>query len=893
MTLFILDAHGLLYQLFHALPPMSSPQGEPVGAVFGFAKDLFAIIEKHRPGVLLCAFDMPEKTFRSEIYTEYKANRSTMPEDLQPQIECAKEILRAFNIPILGVSGYEADDILATVAKQVDKRGEQCVIVTADKDCRQCITDNVSLFNLRKQVFYGAEELQNDWGITPKQVVDFQAIVGDATDNVPGVKGIGQKGAMELLQQFSTLEGVYENLAQIKGKKREYLAEHKEEAMISRKLVQLKTDVPIEADWTAYQGFDREKLKTVFQRFGFKSLQHHLAPLLAANGTANETPPQAATLTPTYHLVDDIEKFTAFFSQLKQQTVFSFDTETVPMDSRFEATMPRYTHIAGMSFAWNENEAYYLPFRGPLGAQVLDLKTALETLRPVFENTGIKKVGQNIKYDIIVLHNAGIRMRNIAFDTMLADYLLRPEQLHNLDDMAEHYLGYKTIKIEELIGTGKKQKRMDEVQTDVMCAYAGEDALVAWRLYRELQRRLSETGLQKLYEDIELPLAEILADMEFAGISIDPLELKSLSKQFALKLETLETEINALAGHSFNIASPKQLATVLFDELALPVVRKTKTGQSTDADVLEELALLHPMPGKIMEYRQLTKLKGTYIDALPAQIHPQTGRIHCSFNQAATATGRLSSSNPNLQNIPVRTTEGKAIRHAFKPGAGFDYLLSCDYSQIELRVLAHFCGDENLCEAFRNGEDIHNRVAAEVFNVAPDAVDASMRRTAKAVNFGVIYGQTAFGLSKQLGIDRKEAQNFISGYFERYAGIKEYLNSILDGCIEKGYVETLFGRRRYFHSGTIRNVRNADLNQAERMAVNTVIQGTAADLMKLAMVKLAHCGQLLLQIHDELVFEVKKGSAEELKEHVVQTMLLGQPLNVPLAVDAELTECWE
>ncbi|MDR3233524.1 MAG: DNA polymerase I [Planctomycetaceae bacterium] len=910
MTVFILDAHGLLYQLFHALGQMTSPQGEPVNAVFGFTKDLFTVIKTHQPDILLCAFDLPVKTFRSEIYTGYKANRSLMPEELRPQIESAKEVLQAFNIPILAVPGFEADDILATVAAESTGRSNDCVIVTSDKDCRQLINRHVSLYHLRKQIFYRQEELLSDWGITPQQVIDFQSLVGDVSDNVPGVPKIGMKTAAELLQQFGSLEGIYENIHKITGKKRECLAESRDSALLSRQLVTLRTDVPLTVDWSPYQGFDTEKLRALFQRFGFYSLMKILnegtEPETADNQFADKkvTGSKPAAAFFEYRLIDTAEKWETFYNQLLKQTLFSFDTETVPIDNRFEATMPRYTAIAGMSFAWNETEAYYLAFRGPLGSSVLDLPAALKKLRPVFENPNIRKVGQNIKYDMVVLRNEGIRMQGVAFDTMLADYLLRPEMPHNLDDMAEHYLQHKTIKIEELIGSGKNQKRMDEVQTDIVAEYAGEDAFVTWKLYLILKKQLERAGSAAgLYDQIEMPLVSLLAEMEYAGIRIDSDILKKLSIRFIDKEEELRKQIYALAGHKFNIASPKQTAAVLFDEIGLPVIKKTKTGPSTDSEVLEELSLVHPLADKMLEYRQLAKLKGTYIDALPKLIHPATGRIHCSFNQTATATGRLSSSNPNLQNIPVRTLESKEIRSAFVPGKGFDYLLSCDYSQIELRVLAHFSGDENLCAAFRTGEDVHARVAAEVFNVAPDEVNETMRRRAKAVNFGVIYGQTAFGLSKQLGIERKEAQMFIDSYFERYSRIRQYLDSVLDGCAASGYVETLFGHRRYFRSGTVRSERKAELNQAERMAINTVIQGTAADLMKQAMVRLATIQStavrletppynLLLQIHDELVFEVTKDDAEALKHIVVKTMLLDQPLQVPLVVDSELSERW-
>lgn len=928
-TVYILDAYCILYQLFHALPPMNSPQGEPVAAVYGFTRDLFSLLEKHQPDYFFCAFDMPEPTFRAAIYDQYKANRTAMPDDLRPQIDFTRDILDAMGILPLGISGFEADDILATIAGMVAEQGGRCVLVTSDKDCRQLINAQVSLFNLRKQSFYRTKELFDDWGIRPEQVVDFQSLVGDATDNIPGVPLIGPKIAAELLNKFGTLENVFEHVSEIAGKKRqENIKNNKEIALMCRQLVRLRNDVPVKIDWTVneYKGIDYEKLRELFYRFGFKSLlakidqtdrvgndgnigvksvttsniQSAVEPTLfdqKQKTAAENLSPKL--VNPTYHLVDTPEKFEDFFKQLKMQPVFSFDTETAPIEPCFDATSPRYTIIVGMSFAWNNNEAWYLPFCGPLGAATLNLKEILETLRPILENPAIGKIGQNLKYDIVVLRNAGVQLIGLVFDTIIADYLLRNEMNHNLDDMAEYYLKHKTIQIKELIGSGKKQRQMNEVQTDIAADYAGEDALIVWLLYPLLKHRLeAQPEMSKLFYEIEIPLVAVLAEMEFIGVTVDTEMLKELSNRFTQKQNKIETEIYELAGHEFNIASPKQLATVLFDELGLKSVRKTKTGQSTDIEVLEELSSKHPLPAKVAEHRQLAKLKGTYIDALPALIHPVTGRIHSSFNQVVTSTGRLSSSHPNLQNIPVRTAEGKEIRRTFKPGQGFDLLLSCDYSQIELRILAHFSGDERLCESFRNNEDIHTRVAGEVFGVAVEDVDSDRRRIAKTVNFGVIYGQSAFGLAKQLGISQKEAQKFIDGYFDKYSSIRIYLDTILDDCLAHGYVTTLFGHRRYFRDG-IRSLRKGGLNRSEREAVNTVIQGTAADLIKQAMVRLYDQlpreleTNLLLQIHDELVFEVTKKDAEKLKQIVVETMMLGQPLRVPLVVDAELGKHWK
>ncbi|MGL4593910.1 MAG: DNA polymerase I [Thermoguttaceae bacterium] len=960
-TIYVLDGHGLLYQLFHALGDMKSPSGEPVGALFGLARDLFTLLETKKPDYLFCAFDRHEPTFRTKLYPQYKVNRSEMPEDLKPQIALASELLEAMGGISISFAGFEADDILATISCQTTQLGGECVLVTSDKDCRQLISPAVSIYQLRKQSFYRAAELKSDWGILPDQVVDFQALVGDTSDNIPGVSQIGPKTATELLSRFQTLTGIYENLDEAaKGKKRESLEAGRESAFLSKQLAELKNDVPISIDWetSMYKGFNIEKLRKLFVRFGFRSLMQKISSpddfawnsrsnltnsssdstnLFVSDSETkiatdisrntsntlsfphkstskglfdNETTPIPDSIKQgehncvqknevTYHLVDSLEKFDDFFAKLRGVSLFAFDTETSAIAPQFEATAPRYVVPVGFSFAWNDQEAWYLPFLGPLGAETIPKQQTLEKLKPIFENDSIRKIGQNIKFDAIVLENEGITMRGSLFDTMIADYILQPESWHNLDELALRYLNHETIKISDLIGSGKKQKRMSDVQTEDVAKYAGEDALVVWRLYSILKRKIeSDAVLNDLFCKIEMPLVDLLREMEVTGMSVDVEILHRLSKQFGDALMKLESEIHELAGHSFNIASPKQLSVVLFDELGLKKGKKTSTGQSTDIEVLEELSELHPLPKKVIEYRQLSKLKGTYIDALPELIHPKTGRIHSSFNQVATATGRLSSSNPNLQNIPVRSEHGQAIRSAFKPGKGFDLLLSCDYSQIELRVLAHFSCDHRLCESFQNNEDIHTRVASEVFGVIAEDVTSEMRRVAKAVNFGVIYGQSSFGLAKQLGISQEEARQFIEEYFQKYSSIQNYLDSILEECRRTGYVSTLFGHRRFFAEGTIRDTRKGNLNQSERMAINTVIQGSAADLMKQAMIRLRKTippnlrANLLLQIHDELVFEVTQEDAELLKQIVVDTMLLDQPLHVPLVVDSDLADCW-
>lgn len=936
-TVYVLDAHGILYQVFHALPPMSSPSGEPVGALYGFARDLLYILKEHKPDYIICAFDMKGPTFRHEMYEKYKENRSETPLDLRPQIDSARELLEAFGIPHLGLPGYEADDILATVAKLCTNEGGKCVIVTSDKDARQLISDSVSLFNLRKQSYYRAAELFSDWGIRPDQVVDFQAIVGDSSDNVPGIPGLGPKFAQQLLEKYETLENVLDHANEVSGEKRKKsLLEGREIALLSRELVRLKDDLPIEPDWETflYRGVDPEKLRNLFNRFGFRSILKTIDGLKSATeskksqktlfddseddfenmplfkGQNKKTPSNQPPEGVDFRTVDTQKKFETFFERISAQKSFSFDLETVSIDpQKFSATQPRYTRIVGMSFCFSEKEAWYLPFRGPEGSLLLDEKTTLEKLRPIFENENIGKIGQNLKFDMVVLRCSGVRLRGLEFDTLIADYLLHAGFRHKINDISLRYLDYAMLDITELIGTGKKQKGMDEVPIEQMQQYACDDVWVPWRLRPILETKLKQknneenSGLWKLYSELEIPLVEILAELEYNGIAIDTEILAQMSEKFEKIIKNLETEIYEIAGEKFNISSPKQLQRILFEKFELPVVRKTKTGASTDVDVLEELAPKHPLPRKIVEFRQAMKLKGTYVDALPQMVHPDTGRIHASFNQLVTSTGRLSSSDPNLQNIPVRNEEGRAIRGAFVPGKGFDLLLACDYSQIELRVLAHCSGDEQLCKAFEADEDIHARVASDVFNIAPGKVTSEMRRKAKAVNFGIVYGQSPFGLAKSLGIEKDEAAEFIDAYFKKYPKIPIFLEDVLEQAYREEGVRTIFGRFREIKG--VRDFRKPgkdgtiQLNMPERTAINTVVQGSAADLMKKAMIetyKKLHetkiKANLLLQIHDELVLEVREEDAESLKTLVSEAMSLNQPLRVPLKIDSSFGKNW-
>ncbi|TWT76001.1 DNA polymerase I [Posidoniimonas polymericola] len=899
-TVYVIDAHSLIFQVFHAIPEMTSPRGEPVNAVFGFTRDLLYLLHEKRPTALICAFDPPGDTFRHALYEAYKGDRGSMPDELRSQIPKIHEVVTALGIPVLSVPSFEADDVLATLARQCDEAGARCLLVTGDKDCRQLITRHVSVYNIRKDQVYDATALFGDWAIRPDQVVDFQALVGDKIDNVPGVPLIGPKTASTLLTELGTLEQILAQPEQARGKKtQENLRNHRDQAMLSRDLVRLDNNVPIEVDWPASRvgGRDQERLAELFADFGFRSLADRAAEL---DGDSAE--PQEE-LSGDYQIVDSLAALEGLIPELREAEWLSIDTETTAIN-------PRAAKLVGISLATAPGQAYYLPVRGPAGDTVLDEQAALDLLRPVLEDPEVPKLGQNLKYDAIVLRGAGVNLAGIRFDTMVASYLLDAgERTHNLDHLAKRYLGHTNVKIEELIGKGKNQKRMDEVPVAKVGHYAAEDADVPLRLQPILEERLDHAELVTLNDDVEAPLIEVLAEMEWNGVRVDRDRLGELSTRFADRLQELAEEIEEIAGHPFNIASPKQLAEVLFQEQRLPVLKKTKTGPSTDASVLEQLAEMHPLPRLIVEHRQYAKLKGTYVDALPELINEETGRVHCSFNQVVAATGRLSCSDPNLQNIPIRTAEGKEIRSAFTAGEPGWKLLTADYSQIELRVLAHFTEDETLCRAFREEQDIHTLVASQVNDVPLEEVTSEMRRGAKAVNFGIIYGQSAFGLAKSLGIPKDEAARFIDEYFARYPGVGEFMHQTLDACREQGYVETLLGRRR-----AIAGVRKIEppkdrlfddrpaplqLNLPERTAVNTVIQGTAADLIKLAMLAVFRRmreeklqSKLILQIHDELVFDAPESELEQLSQLVQQEMEGVMSLLVPLRVDIGSGDNW-
>ena len=890
-SVWVVDAHSLIHQVFHAVPEMTTRDGRPVNAVFGFTRDLFYLLTEKKPDYLFCAVDVPGKTFRNDLYPDYKAHRPPLDEDLAAQLAPIEEVVRALGIPVLGCEGFEADDVMATVANWTEQRGGQCFLVTSDKDCRQLISDRVWLYNIRKNQLLDRDALEKEWGIAPEQVVDFQALVGDSSDNVPGVPLIGPKNARELLAEYRTLDNLLDHAAEVSGaKRRENLLAFRDQAMLSRRLVELRRDVPVAVDWESARRrrIDRDRLRALFEQFSFRSLLEKIDQIDAPRAEPASVPSAAIEVT----VVDSLDALAALAAELARQRSISIDTETTGLQ-------PRSAELVGLSFSADGRRAWYVPVRAPEGEPRLEATAVLDALRGVLENPAIEKIGQNLKYDWVVLRSAGVSLSGVAFDTMVASYLLEAgERNHNLGELARRYLGHTTIKISELIGSGSRQKRMDEVPVARVAEYSGEDAVLPVRLQPILAGKLREAGVERLFAELEMPLVGVLAEMEYTGIKVDVDALTALGRRYGERMAAIEEEIHRLAGRPFNIASNKQLQELLFAELKLPAPKQTaKTGPSTDAEVLEQLARRHPLPARLLEYRQYAKLKSTYVDALPRMVCPATGRIHASFHQTVAATGRLSSSDPNLQNIPVRTPEGREIRAAFIPGEDGWVLLSADYSQIELRILAHYSGDERLCEAFARDEDIHARVASQVTGVPLEQVTPEMRRAAKAVNFGVIYGQSAFGLSKALGISKAEAARFIDDYFARYPRIEAFLRQVLDQCRKTGYATTILGRRR-----AIRGIRPGAARQRnlpERTAVNTVIQGSAADLIKRAMIAVAarlrrekSRARMLLQIHDELVFEVPEGEAARLASWVAEEMAGVARLAVPLKVDVKAGPNW-
>ncbi len=901
-ALFLLDGMAMIYRSFFALQRagMTSREGMPTGAIYGFASALFKIFETYKPHYLAAVFDSKEKTFRHDIYPAYKANRQTPPEDLIIQLDAVFELLEALDIPLVKASGYEADDLIGTAARKFEETC-QVYIVTPDKDLAQLVHDGVKILrpgkNQNELELLGQKEIIEQFGVVPELFIQFLTLTGDTSDNIPGAKGIGPKTASSLLGKYGSLKNIYTHLDEISPKNRQSLEEFQPKLDLITKLVTIRTDLQIDVTLKELECGepDRTKLLPLLQKFGLKTIISRL-PVVFNDYAQPTYPPEnkepalrSPQIGADYALVDTSEKLNDLLRSLKNAKRIAVDTETTSLDT-FEA------ELAGMSFSIEAGKARFILFNN--GA--LQRENTLEILRPILENPSILKTGQNLKYDILVLKKYGIELSPVGFDTMLASYVLNPEEQHNLDDMAARHLGYRTTTFDDLIGTGKTKVKIFDVDPIKLSDYGCQDADLALQLEDVFQKKLEgETELRWICENIEFPLVAVLAAMEYEGICIDSKSLEKASEAATIELERLTEKIYTEAGSVFNIDSPKQLAHILFNVLALPPKKTTKTGFSTNVEVLEELAPLHPVAGDLLEYRSLQKLKTTYIDALPKIVNPRTGRLHTSFNQHITATGRLSSSKPNLQNIPIRTTLGKEIRRAFIPSSPDKWLLSADYSQIELRIAAEISGDPQLLDAFRNREDIHAATARVIFGTME--IDTDMRRKAKEVNFGVLYGIMPFGLSKRLNITQKEAKVIIDTYISKYPGLFDALQNIIEAGRKNGYVSTLLGRRRYIAD---LNSRNTNLKKAaERAAMNTPIQGTAADIIKCAMIL---CSQrmhdekmksiMLLQVHDELLFETtdeeKKPLSVLIEKAMIDAAIICGLKTVPVEVDTGIGKNW-
>lgn len=899
--LVLVDGSSYLYRAYHALPPLVNSRGEPTGAVKGVINMIRRLMKDYPQSPIAVVFDAKGKTFRDELYAEYKAQRPAMPDDLRPQVEPIFEIVRAMGLPLLVEEGVEADDVIGTLAAQAGEDDRPVVISTGDKDMAQLVNPRVTLVNTMTNTVMDVAGVREKYGFGPELMIDYLALMGDKVDNIPGVPGVGEKSARALLQGIGGLDDIFANLEAVReldfrGAKKmpEKLLEHKEIAYLSYRLATIKLDVPLHVrvqDITLGEP-DLKALKALYERLEFKSW---VAEIEEAEGGDAVSEPVTAKVEREYDTLLDKDAFSTWLEKLKQSDVFAFDTETTSLHA-MEA------EIVGVSFAVEAGKAAYVPLAHDyLDAPLqLDRDYVLAALKPLLEDAQRAKVGQNLKYDRKVLANHGITLRGIAWDTMLESYVLDSVAgRHDMDSLAQRYLNVSTIHFEDIAGKGAKQLRFNQIKVEDAAPYAAEDADITLQLHQTLWPRLEkDASLRRVLLDIEMPLVPVLADIERNGALVDARQLGRQSQELQVRLTELEREAFEMAGREFNLASPKQLGTVLFEELKLPVVKKTKTGApSTAEDVLHELALNYPLPKVVLEHRSLAKLKSTYTDKLPKMINPKTGRIHTSYHQAVTATGRLSSSDPNLQNIPIRTEEGRRIRQAFIAPAGYK-VMAADYSQIELRIMAHLSEDKGLLKAFADGLDVHRATAAEVFGSEVEKVTDEMRRRAKAINFGLIYGMSAFGLAKQLGLARNEAQSYIDRYFERYPGVARYMEETRALAHEKGYVETLMGRRLYLPDI---NARNKMLQQAaERTAINAPMQGTAADIIKKAMVVVAQWldesdldAKLVMQVHDELVLEVAEADVDAVREGLAQRMEAAAELAVPLVVETGVGNNWD
>ncbi|MDY0222089.1 MAG: DNA polymerase I [Desulfobacterium sp.] len=884
-NIYLVDGSAYLYRAFHAIRSLSTSTGFPTNATFGFTRILLKLIKEKQPEHVAVFFDVKGPTFRNAMFDAYKANRPPMPEELSAQIPHIKEIVKALNIPIVEKTGFEADDLIGTYARLAEEQGFDVVMVTGDKDFMQLVTDHSMIWDPMKEEIIDRQSIFDTLGLTPLQVVDMLGLAGDTADNIPGVPGVGPKTAQKLIAEHGSIQGIYDNIETLKSKKSLYakLLDNREQAFLSRELVAIDREVEVEIPLKEFiiSPFDHERLAEIFKELEFTKLYQEFKP--------QKTPGEKE-----YLLVTEIDRIKELVKDLERADILSVDTETT-------SQYPMLAKLVGVSFAMDDHRAFYIPLghTGMDAGNQPDFKQTMEILSPLLENPAVKKVGQNIKYDYIVLKNHGIRMQGIEFDTMIASHLLNPSHRgHSLDKIAMELLDHKTTPYKEVTGRGKAQISFNEVEISEALKYAAEDADITLLCYKVLREKLEENKLMELMDQVEIPLVTVLANMEMHGVKVDEEKLLELSKTFDRELMTLEDEIHLLAGETFNINSSQQLGTILFEKLGLPVKKKTKkkTGYSTDVEVLNQLAELHDLPAKVLRYRSLGKLKSTYSDALQELVNPDTGRIHTSFNQAITATGRLSSSDPNLQNIPIRTEEGKMIREAFIPEQGH-ILVAADYSQIELRLLAHFADDEILIQAFNNNEDIHTRTAAEVFQAFPEMITEDLRRQAKAINFGIMYGMSAFKLAKEIDVTRKTAQTYIDSYFARYAGVKRYIDATVEQAKKTGEVTTILGRKRRL--GDI-NASNQNLRKlAERAAINTPVQGSAADLIKLAMINMDKAlneanlkSKMILSVHDEIIFEVPLGEKKILMDLARQVMEGVFKLKVPLKVNIEAGKNW-
>ncbi|MGA7162100.1 MAG: DNA polymerase I, partial [Bacteroidota bacterium] len=924
-TLYLLDGMALAYRSYFAFirNPLINSKGENTSAVFGFVNYLNKILDEKKPDYIAVVFDTIEPTFRHKAYPEYKATRQKMPEDMSAMMDTLKDVVRAFNVPVVELPGFEADDVIGTIAKRAEKENVETFLVTSDKDFMQLVSPTVKLYRPGKggndDEIVDETGVMEKFGVPPEQVIEILGLMGDQSDNVPGVAGVGPKTAEPLIKKYGTIENLLAHVDDIPQKGlQEKLRSHKDMALLSKKLVTIDTNAPVLIDFHKLKSAQKnvEALHVLYTRLEFRSLDRRLKEDEGEPAADTSIDPQTLTLRDIttsdheYIIVDSDAKYLRLMSELKKGKAFVFDTETTSTDAL-------QAQIVGISFCFEANKAYYVPVRidyeeNPDHGSLFEtpklhpkhskeksfaLKKIIADIKPIFENEKIKKYGQNIKYDMLVFSRKGIWTQGVGFDTMVASYVLRSEGQHNLDVLAKEHLNYKMVSFDELTGTGKDKKDIRDIPAADVGNYSAEDADITFQLSNILYDKLSAQGMKALCSEVEFPLIAVLADMEFTGIKIDVELLSGMSKELERQLDNLVGQIYADAGEKFNINSTQQLSVILFDKLKLRTVRKTKTGFSTDVAVLEALRKEHPIVERMLDYRQLSKLKSTYVDALPKLIHAATGRVHTSFNQTVAATGRLSSSDPNLQNIPIRSDIGREIRRAFVPGGKEMEIMSADYSQIELRIMAHISGDEGLLEAFVRGEDIHATTAAKVFGVDAKDVTREMRRKAKEVNFGIMYGIGAFGLASRLEISQAEAKEIIAKYFERFPKVNKYIADTIANVRNDGYVTTLLGRRRYLpdiHS------KNANLRaNAERQAINMPIQGTAADMIKLAMIKIHDDlerknlqSKMLLQVHDELVFEVIKKEETAVRKLVGENMKNALKLNVPIEVEIGVGSNW-